>query len=109
MPDPSILTALRSRLDSDSTEFCKRYDRFKALLAQQLERTLSSVELQELLLLRELMRRSLALQLEKRWFTEAHEPGSVDRGARRALPPSGPDNELALGAQPPWSLSPGGG
>jgi hypothetical protein len=66
MPEPSIVVALRSRSDPVSREFIERYDRFKALLAQQQERELGPLELQELFLLRQLLRRSLALWIEKR-------------------------------------------
>lgn len=66
MPDPSILIALRAQSVPDSTEFVRRFDRLKVLAAHQYERQLEPAELQELLLLRELMRKSLGLLLEKR-------------------------------------------
>ncbi len=66
MSEPSILVDLRSRSDPDSLEFCLRYDRFRLLLATQQERELGPLELQELFLLRQLIRRSLALWIEKR-------------------------------------------
>jgi hypothetical protein len=42
MGEPSIVMALRSRSDPDSAEFVRRYDQFKALLAQQQERELGT-------------------------------------------------------------------
>jgi hypothetical protein len=66
MAEPSIVMNLRSRSDPDSLEFVLRYDRFKLLLAIQQQRELGPLELQELFLLRQLIRRSLALWIEKR-------------------------------------------
>jgi len=66
MPEPSIVVDLRSRSDPDSTEFVERYDQFRSLLAIQQERELSPLEWQEICLLRQQIRRSLALWIEKR-------------------------------------------
>jgi hypothetical protein len=66
MPDPSILIDLRKREDTSSTEFVRRYDRLKELTALKFERRLLPSELEEILLLRNLVRQSLALWLEKR-------------------------------------------
>jgi hypothetical protein len=66
MPEPTVLITLRSRPDSDSTEFCLQYDRLVALTTLKFERQLERPELEELLTLRESVRRRLALWLEKR-------------------------------------------
>ena len=66
MSEPTILTALRSRSDSDSTEFCARYGRLKELTTLKFERPLARAELEELLSLRESVRRTMSSWLEKR-------------------------------------------
>jgi hypothetical protein len=66
MPEPTILTALRARPDPDSNAFCRHYDRLKELTTLKFERALTREELAEIALLRNLVRQSLALWLEKR-------------------------------------------
>jgi hypothetical protein len=53
MPEPAILTTLRSRPDPDYREFVHHYDRFKFLVSRQHGTGLCQAELSELLLLRE--------------------------------------------------------
>lgn len=66
MPEPTVLKRLRKKNDPDSLSFVERYDRLKELTGLKFERALSPAEIEELLLLRHLVRQSLALWLEKR-------------------------------------------
>ncbi len=65
MPEPTVVSELRTRSDADSRSFVERYDRFKELTTLKFQRSLDRAELKELLLLRHLVFQSLALWIEK--------------------------------------------
>ena len=66
MPEPALLSALRSRSDEDASTIARHFERLSVLSETRFERALSSAELQELLILRNELRDRLARWLEKR-------------------------------------------
>ena len=66
MPEPSLVSALRSRPDEDAALFVRSFERLAVLAETGFERPLREEEVQELSTLRRELRNRLATWLQKR-------------------------------------------